>query len=119
MSAPSLPQIDSWDPSTVHGAVELLGAVAERLPGWRIRLEAIGRELAAPTPGRAGRRQRGAGARASLDRRHRGRQGVGRFALGAEHPRPSGADGARAGARGAVLRRERRWASQPPPESWT
>ena len=42
---PGLPQIDQWDPSTVRGAVELLGAVADRLPGWRIRLEAIGREL--------------------------------------------------------------------------
>ena len=49
MSVPSLPQIDHWDPSTVRGAVDLLGAVADRLPGWRIRLEAIGRELEAPT----------------------------------------------------------------------
>lgn len=49
MSTPSLVEIDGWHAAAVRGAAGLLGDVVDRLPRWRIRLEAIGRELQAPT----------------------------------------------------------------------
>jgi|1186.fasta_scaffold42137_1 hypothetical protein len=45
MTAPSLVVLAGWDPGLVRGATGLLTSVAGRLPGWRFRLEAVGREL--------------------------------------------------------------------------
>ncbi|MGY1802780.1 alpha/beta hydrolase [Blastococcus sp. SYSU D00922] len=40
-----LQSVASWEVHRVRGAVTALGAVAERLPGWRARLEGIARTL--------------------------------------------------------------------------
>jgi hypothetical protein len=47
MTAPTLAVVAAWDPGLVRGAAGALGAVAARLPGWRSRVEAVGRELEA------------------------------------------------------------------------
>ncbi|MGY1639613.1 alpha/beta hydrolase [Geodermatophilus sp. SYSU D00703] len=45
MSAPSLTSLAGWDLPLLRGAVFTLDAVAERLPAWRARMEAVGRGL--------------------------------------------------------------------------
>ena len=47
MTAPALAVVATWDPGLVRGATGALGVVAARLPGWRFRVEAVGRELEA------------------------------------------------------------------------
>lgn len=44
-----LGQITSWEPGEVRRATDVLAEVAERLPGWRVRLEGVGRQLQAAT----------------------------------------------------------------------
>ncbi|SFK89043.1 alpha/beta hydrolase [Geodermatophilus ruber] len=45
MSAPPLTAIAGWDVPLLRGAVWTLDAVADRLPAWRARMEAVGRSL--------------------------------------------------------------------------
>ncbi|MBB3083441.1 alpha/beta hydrolase [Geodermatophilus sabuli] len=45
MSAPALTEVAGWDVPLLRGAVFTLTAVAERLPSWRARTEAVGRSL--------------------------------------------------------------------------
>ncbi|TFV64112.1 hypothetical protein E4P41_02380 [Geodermatophilus sp. DF01-2] len=45
MSAPTLTAVASWDIPLLRGAVWTLDAVADRLPAWRARMEAVGRSL--------------------------------------------------------------------------
>ena len=45
MSAPSLQEVAGWDVPQLRGAVWTLDAVADRLPAWRARVEAVGRSL--------------------------------------------------------------------------
>jgi hypothetical protein len=42
---PQLTTISTWDLPPLRGAVAVLGAVADRLPIWRMRLDAAGRSL--------------------------------------------------------------------------
>ncbi len=46
MSAPGLTAVAAWDPPLLDGAVYTLEAVAERLPSWRARMDAVARSLA-------------------------------------------------------------------------
>ncbi|MGY1820655.1 alpha/beta hydrolase [Geodermatophilus sp. SYSU D00079] len=46
MSAGALTEVAAWDVPLLRGAVLTLTAVAERLPPWRARMEAVGRSLA-------------------------------------------------------------------------
>ncbi|MBM7807197.1 hypothetical protein JOD57_003034 [Geodermatophilus bullaregiensis] len=46
MSAPGLTAVAAWDTPLLDGAVYTLEAVAERLPPWRARVEAVARTLA-------------------------------------------------------------------------
>jgi Alpha/beta hydrolase len=45
VSAPALTEVAGWDVPLLRGAVFTLTAVAERLPAWRARTEAVGRAL--------------------------------------------------------------------------
>jgi hypothetical protein len=45
VSAPSLAEVAGWDVPQLRGAVWTLDAVADRLPAWRARVEAVGRSL--------------------------------------------------------------------------
>ncbi|HEX2073035.1 MAG TPA: alpha/beta hydrolase [Geodermatophilus sp.] len=45
MSAPALTAVAAWDVPLLRGAVFTLAAVADRLPCWRARMEAVGRSL--------------------------------------------------------------------------
>jgi hypothetical protein len=53
MTAPDLAAVAGWEPGLARGATGVLGAVAARLPGWRSRVEAVGRELEAAWSGAA------------------------------------------------------------------
>ncbi len=45
MSAPGLAAVAAWDTPLLDGAVHTLEAVAERLPSWRARADAVARSL--------------------------------------------------------------------------
>jgi hypothetical protein len=45
VSAASLTAVAAWDLPLLRGAVVTLGAVADRLPAWRARMEVVGRGL--------------------------------------------------------------------------
>jgi hypothetical protein len=45
VSAPILDEVAGWDLPLLRGAVWTLDAVADRLPAWRARVEAVGRSL--------------------------------------------------------------------------
>ncbi|MGY1748289.1 alpha/beta hydrolase [Modestobacter sp. SYSU DS0511] len=62
MSAPVLEQMAGWDLPQLRGCVGTLALVADRLTPWRVRLDALGRQLAAAEcwPGDAGTAAAGA-----------------------------------------------------------
>ncbi|MGY1632593.1 alpha/beta hydrolase [Geodermatophilus sp. SYSU D01186] len=45
MSTPALTEVAGWDVPLLRGAVWTFDSVAERLPAWRARMEAVGRSL--------------------------------------------------------------------------